>query len=54
LITGEGYTNEFGEATGFTFTTTTDFGVEKGQVAFCDEDPRGGVCIAKQVEIKDD
>jgi hypothetical protein len=54
VITGEAYTNEFGEATGFAFTTTTNLGVEKGQVSFCDEDPRGGVCIARLVEIKDD
>jgi hypothetical protein len=53
-ITGEDYTNEFGEAVGFVFTATTDLGVEKGQVSFCDEDPRGDVCIALQIEIKDD
>jgi hypothetical protein len=53
-VTGEGYTNEYGEATGFTFTSTSDLGVEKGIVSFCDEDPRGGVCIAKKIEISDD
>jgi hypothetical protein len=54
MITGEDYTNEFGEAVGFVFTATTDLGVEKGQVSFCDEDPRGDICIALQVDIKDE
>ncbi|KPJ63029.1 hypothetical protein AMJ44_14885 [candidate division WOR-1 bacterium DG_54_3] len=53
-VAGEAYTNEFGEATGFTFTATSDLGVENGMVSFCDEDPRGGVCIATKIEISDD
>ncbi len=53
-VAGEAYTNEFGEATGFTFTATSDLGVESGMVSFCDEDPRGGVCIAVKIEISDD
>jgi len=53
-LTGDAYTNAFGEAAGFTFTASSDLGVEKGLVSFCDQDPRGGVCIAKKVEISDD
>jgi len=53
-VAGEAYTNEFGEATGFTFTATSDLGVENGMVSFCDEDPRGGVCIAVKIKISDD
>ncbi|MGB2980765.1 MAG: hypothetical protein WBC77_05930 [Candidatus Zixiibacteriota bacterium] len=53
-IAGDAYTNEFGEATGFTFTATTDPGVEKGIISVCDLDPRGGICFAKKVEISDD
>jgi hypothetical protein len=54
VITGIGYTNAFGEATGFTFTATTDFSLESAIVTLCDEDPRGGVCIAKKIELSDD
>jgi hypothetical protein len=53
-VAGSAYTNEFGEATGFTFTATTDPAIESGVVSFCDEDPRGGVCIAVKIEISDD
>jgi len=53
-VTGSAYTNAFGEATGFTFTATTDPATENGVVSFCDEDPRGGVCIAAKIEISDD
>lgn len=53
-ITGDAYTNEFGEATGFTFTASSDLAVEKGMVSFCDLDPRGGVCIAVKVAISED
>jgi len=53
-VAGEAYTNEFGEATGFTFTATTDLGVENGVVSFCDLDPRGEVCIAVKIEISED
>jgi len=53
-VAGEAYTNEFGETTGFTFTATTDPGVENAVVSFCDLDPRGGVCIAVKIEISED
>ncbi len=53
-VTGSAYTNAFGEATGFLFTATDNPGIENGIVSFCDTDPRGGVCIAKKVEIADD
>ncbi|MCK4403893.1 MAG: hypothetical protein KAW02_02265, partial [candidate division Zixibacteria bacterium] len=53
-VAGSAYTNEFGEATGFTFTATTDLAVENGMVSFCDGDPRGLVCIAVKIEISDD
>ena len=53
-ITGDTYTNQFGEATGFVFTATTDPAIENGVVSFCDQDPRGGVCVAKKIEISDD
>ncbi len=53
-ITGSAYTNGFGEATGFSFTATTDPAIENGVVSFCDQDPRGGVCIAVKIEIADD
>jgi hypothetical protein len=53
-VTGDTYTNEFGEATGFIFTATTDPAIENGVVSFCDQDPRGGVCVAKKIEISDD
>ncbi|MGB7060879.1 MAG: hypothetical protein WBF13_00820 [Candidatus Zixiibacteriota bacterium] len=47
-ITGSAYTNEFGEATGFYFTATN---LGAGVIAFYDQDPKGGVCIAFNVEI---
>ena len=53
-VTGDTYTNQFGEATGFVFTATTDPAIENGVVSFCDQDPRGGVCVAKKIEISDD
>ncbi len=53
-VAGSAYTNAFGEATGFTFTATTDPAIENGVVSFCDEDPKGGVCIAVKIEISDD
>jgi hypothetical protein len=54
MVSGESYTNSYGEATGFIFIATTDPGIENGVVAFCDEDPRGQVCIAVKIEISDD
>lgn len=54
IITGTGYTNAFGEATGFTFTATTDIGLETAIITLCDEDPRGGVCLAKKIELSED
>lgn len=53
-VTGSAYTNAFGEATGFIFTATDNPAIENAIVSFCDTDPRGGVCIAKKVEISDD
>ncbi len=53
-VTGSDYTNEFGEATGFTYTTSTDPAVKSGVVSFCDNDPRGGICIAVKVSISED
>jgi hypothetical protein len=53
-VTGSGYTNAFGEATGFTFTATTDLAIKSAVVSFCDQDPRGGVCIAIKISISDD
>jgi hypothetical protein len=54
IITGIGYTNAFGEATGFTFTATTDISMETAIITLCDEDPRGGVCLAKKIELSED
>ncbi len=54
IITGTGYTNAFGEATGFTFTATTDISFETAIITLCDEDPRGGVCLAKKIELSED
>jgi hypothetical protein len=54
IISGSAYTNEFGEATGFVYVATTNPAIQNGVVAFCDMDPRGGVCIAKKIEIADD
>jgi hypothetical protein len=53
-VSGSAYTNEFGEATGFVFVATTNLAIENGVVAFCDMDPRGGVCIAKKIEISEE
>jgi hypothetical protein len=53
-VTGSDYTNEYGEATGFTYTTSTDPAVKSGVVSFCDNDPRGGICIAIKVDISED
>lgn len=50
-IAGTGYTNAFGEATGFTFTATGDFSAKTAIITFCDEDPRGGVCLIKKIEL---
>jgi len=47
-ITGSYYTNAFGEATGFFFRAEA---VGTGVIAFYDEDPKGGVCIAFNVMI---
>ena len=54
VITGTGYTNAFGEATGFTFTASTDISLETAIITLCDEDPRGGVCLAKKIELSED
>ncbi|MCJ7577909.1 MAG: hypothetical protein MUO91_05620, partial [candidate division Zixibacteria bacterium] len=54
IITGTGYTNAFGEATGFTFTASTDISLETAIITLCDEDPRGGVCLAKKIELSED
>lgn len=53
-VTGSAYTNEYGEATGFTYTTSGDAAVKSGIISFCDEDPRGGVCIAVKVSISEE
>jgi len=47
-ITGSYYTNAFGEATGFFFKAES---VGLGVIAFYDQDPKGGVCIAFNVQI---
>ncbi len=52
-ISGTGYTNAFGEATGFAFTAATT-GAETAIVTLCDEDARGGVCFAKKIELGED
>ncbi len=54
VITGSAYTNAFGEATGFTFTASTDISVETAIITICDEDPRGGVCLATKIELSED
>lgn len=54
IISGTGYTNAFGEATGFSFTASTDISVESAIVTLCDEDSRGGVCLAKKIELTED
>jgi hypothetical protein len=53
-ITGTAYTNAFGEATGFAFTASTDISVETAIITLCDEDPRGGVCLAIKIELTED
>ena len=54
VITGIGYTNAYGEATGFTFTASTDIALETAIITLCDEDPRGGVCLALKIELSED
>ena len=54
VIAGTTYTNAFGEATGFTFTASTDISVETAVITLCDEDPRGGVCLAKKIELSEE
>jgi hypothetical protein len=54
IITGIGYTNAFGEATGFTFTASTDISFETAIITLCDQDPRGGVCLAKKIALSED
>ncbi len=53
IISGTGYTNAFGEATGFTFTATA-VGAESAIITLCDEDPRGLVCLARKIELGED
>jgi hypothetical protein len=53
-VIGSDYTNAFGEATDFAFTATTDLAVKSAVVSFCDQDPRGQVCIAIKISISDD
>jgi hypothetical protein len=52
-IVGSDYTNEFGQAVDFSFIATTDPNVSAGVLSFCDEDPRGGVCIAFGIQLAD-
>jgi hypothetical protein len=52
-IVGSDYTNEFGEAVDFSFIATTDPNVSSGVISFCDEDPRGGICIAFEIQLAD-
>jgi hypothetical protein len=54
VITGIGYTNAFGEATGFTFTSSTDLGLKSAIITLCDQDPRGGICLAIKIELSED
>jgi adhesin/invasin len=54
IITGIGYTNAFGEATGFTFTASTDISLETAIITLCDQDLRGGVCLAKKIALSED
>jgi len=53
-VSGNAYTNAYGEASNFVFTATTDLAVKSAVVAFCDLDPRGGVCIAVKISISDE
>jgi hypothetical protein len=48
-IVGNGYTDEYGEVTGFFFTA--DKSVGTGVIAFQDQDPKGGIVIAFNVSI---
>ena len=52
-IVGSDYTNKFGQAVDFSFIATTDPNVSAGVISFCDEDPRGGVCIAFEIQLAD-
>lgn len=52
-IVGSDYTNQFGEAVDFSFIATSDPSVSRGLISFCDEDPRGGVCIAFEITLSD-
>jgi len=52
-IVGSDYTNEFGEAVDFSFIATTDPNVSAGALSLCDEDPRGGVCLAFEIQLAD-
>jgi hypothetical protein len=54
VIIGTGYTNAFGEATGFTFTASTEISFETAIITLCDEDPRGGICLAKKIALSED
>jgi len=51
-ITGSDYTNEFGEAVGFTFTATTNAAIKSAAVSLCDQDPRGGVCLTVIISLQ--
>lgn len=53
-VSGSAYTNAYGEASGFTFTATTDLAVKSAVASFCDLDPKGGVCIAVKISISDE
>jgi hypothetical protein len=48
IIIGNGYTDEFGEVTGFFFTGQS---VGTGVIAFQDQDPKGGIILAFNVSI---
>jgi len=48
-ITGSAYTDEYGQAVGFFFTADKTTGT--GVIAFYDQDPTGGICIAFNVSI---
>jgi hypothetical protein len=52
-IVGSDYTNKFGQAVDFSFIATTDPNVTAGVISFCDEDARGGVCIAFEIQLAD-
>lgn len=48
-ITGSAYTDEYGQAVGFFFTADKTTGT--GVIAFYDQDPTGGICLAFNVII---